>query len=230
MPHQELSFWNFNIPVAERTATCPDFLVNACEKDKLNLSQWDVDFEDVSWEEARQLIESNNLHCLRRPPGMLRKYREFVHKVKRQYGSVQNFVIYELLNWPNPVPKGAAFEHPEDIKITYNDWPYGFEPSITHLVLWTKFSLPVELSKEDNHAISNFVSQVFENRVGKDNVLWWKNPPSLKSVRAVEHFHVLLRNADDASLQQLTGSARPSVFPRFRGTFAKETEAAEGCF
>ncbi len=32
----------------------------------------------------------------------------------------------------------------EDIKIIYNDWPYGIDKSIVHLCVWTKFPLDVD--------------------------------------------------------------------------------------
>lgn len=32
----------------------------------------------------------------------------------------------------------------EDVKIIYNDWPYGIERSIVHLCVWTKFPLDVD--------------------------------------------------------------------------------------
>ena len=31
-----------------------------------------------------------------------------------------------------------------DIKIIYNDWPYGIDKSIVHLCVWTKFPLDVD--------------------------------------------------------------------------------------
>ncbi len=33
---------------------------------------------------------------------------------------------------------------PDDIKIIYNDWPYGIDKSIVHLCVWTKFPLDVD--------------------------------------------------------------------------------------
>ena len=32
----------------------------------------------------------------------------------------------------------------DDIKIIYNDWPYGIDKSIVHLCVWTKFPLDVD--------------------------------------------------------------------------------------
>jgi hypothetical protein len=56
MPAEELSWWNFNIPINERTAECPDFLLNISEKDRRIIGSWDLDFERLSWEEVKELI------------------------------------------------------------------------------------------------------------------------------------------------------------------------------
>lgn len=32
----------------------------------------------------------------------------------------------------------------DDVKIIYNDWPYGIDKSIVHLCVWTKFPLDVD--------------------------------------------------------------------------------------
>ena len=32
----------------------------------------------------------------------------------------------------------------DDIKIIYNDWPYGIDKGIVHLCVWTKFPLDVD--------------------------------------------------------------------------------------
>lgn len=39
--------------------------------------------------------------------------------------------------------------------------------------------------------------------------MWFKNPPSLKSVHAVEHFHVMLFNPDPDFVQQVTNGDAP---------------------
>ena len=32
----------------------------------------------------------------------------------------------------------------DDVKIIFNDWPYGIDKSIVHLCVWTKFPLDVD--------------------------------------------------------------------------------------
>ncbi len=101
-----------------------------------------------------------------------------------------------------------------DITILYNDWPYGIDPKIKHLVVWTKFELetapvsssdPVgDLTPEARQAINDFVDRTFVSVCGRDNVIWFKNWSSLKSIHAVEHFHVMLCDPDEDFVRDIT--------------------------
>lgn len=62
-----------------------------------------------------------------------------------------------------------------DIKILKNDWPYGIDERIVHLVVWTKFDLPddpdtKELTKEMRREIDEYVDRLFCQAVPKENV------------------------------------------------------------
>ena len=63
----------------------------------------------------------------------------------------------------------------DDLKILYNDWPYGIDTKIIHLVVWTKFELeddPAtgELTAPTRQKIDKFVERTFRSRVPGDNV------------------------------------------------------------
>jgi hypothetical protein len=90
----------------------------------------------------------------------------------------------------------------DDYKILYNDWPYGIDQRVVHLIVWTKFQLPAgrvsatnpngDLTPEARAQINHFVDETFANVCGKQNVIWFKNWSALKSIHAIEHFHVML--------------------------------------
>lgn len=86
------------------------------------------------------------------------------------------FVLTQRLGWKEPIlASGNPFEKEEDIKILYNDWPYGLDPKIVHLVIWTKFELeedPVtnDLKDETRAAINSFVDERFCKFVGEEKV------------------------------------------------------------
>ena len=111
----------------------------------------------------------------------------------------------------DPVP----FADREDYKILRNDWPYGCDPGIHHLVVWMKTKIPVDLedgrlTESSKAMIDAFVEKVFVEPLfrmykRKDQVLWFKNWTALQSVAALEHFHVLVRDVSDEMLELWTG-------------------------
>ncbi|CAO1605422.1 hypothetical protein XANCAGTX0491_008940 [Xanthoria calcicola] len=123
-----------------------------------------------------------------------------------------DFVLKERLQWTELEQKDPApFRDPGtgDIKILYNDWPYGIDERIVHLVVWTKFDLPddpdtKELTQEMRREIDEYVDKTFCQAVAKENVIWFKNWKSLKSIHSVEHFHVMLFDPDPKFVEQVT--------------------------
>jgi Protein of unknown function (DUF3605) len=118
---------------------------------------------------------SNRLELFRRTPSNLRRYRQYVHSLKQNYGTINDYILSHVLGWTDNGTTYPPFTNPDDIKILYNDWPYGFERSITHLVVWTKFDFPVdpatdEMTADAWNAIATFVDQVFGTRFGEENV------------------------------------------------------------
>jgi hypothetical protein len=100
------------------------------------------------------------------------------------------------------------------MEILYNDWPYGLDPGIIHLVIWTKFELVEDPSTDDltpeaRREINDYVQKTFSGKVKPDNVIWFKNWTSLKSVHAVEHFHVMLYNPDPEFIREITNGDAP---------------------
>jgi len=48
------------------------------------------------------------------------------------------------------------------------------------------------------------VNQTFCTHVPSEDVIWFKNWKSLKSVHAVEHFHVMMNNPDKDFIKRVT--------------------------
>lgn len=144
-----------------------------------------------------------------RKPSELRRYRHYTWELVRNYGSIMDFVLKERLKWDDLTPRGSPFTNPEDIKILHNDWPYGVDERIVHLVVWTKFELEDDpatddLTPEARQMIDDYVEKTFRSRVNAEQVIWFKNWKSLKSVHAVEHFHVMLYDPDLAFIEEIT--------------------------
>lgn len=63
----------------------------------------------------------------------------------------------------------------DDLRITYNDWPYGIDPKIVHLVVWVKFGFEEDMQTGDltpaaRRLIDDYVEKEFRSAVGKDHV------------------------------------------------------------
>ena len=118
---------------------------------------------------------TNRIDGFQRAPIDLRRYRQFIHAVKIEWGSVLQFILETRIHWTDTEPKGLPFTCPGDIKILFNDWPYGVDPKIVHLVVWTKFELPEDAATNDltpqaRALIEKYVNKTFADRLGKDNV------------------------------------------------------------
>jgi hypothetical protein len=176
MGSQEIPFWHVNVPEALRTNDCPDFLANLNPKDREIISTPDAQFHVVSWPEVQHLTATNRLDLFERIPSDLRRYHAYNWKLKQEYGSVMEFILSQRLHWEMPIQaKGAPFGTAEDVKILWNDWPYGVAPGIVHLVVWTKFELepdPVtdDLTDRARKEIDDFVREKFSKTVGEENV------------------------------------------------------------
>jgi hypothetical protein len=130
-------------------------------------------------------------------------------------------------------PSGdRPFANPDDYKILYNDWPYGVQEDVAHLVVWTKFMLEEDAAADDlslnaRATIETFVQHIFCGQPGvpRGNLVWFRNWKSLKSVHALgesdvatnrtsadhttEHFHVMLYKAPPGFLKQVTNGDQP---------------------
>ena len=117
------------------------------------------------------------------------------------------------------------FTDPNDYKILLNDWPYGFTPDVTHIVVWSKVRIPEQkpegyLTPESVALVEGFVQRTFveplnayrseqgvvgASDAGNRRVLWFRNWTGLQSVRGLEHVHVLVRDAPKDLLDRWVG-------------------------
>jgi hypothetical protein len=173
---EALPYWQVNVPPALRSPTCPDFLANLSPKDVSILSTPDSHYKLLTWPEAQELIISNRIDLFQRVPSELRRYLSFNYGIKKEYGSVMEFIVSQRLQWETPIhPAGKLFECEADIKILYNDWPYGLDERILHLVVWTKFELEETVGTNDltetaRMRLEAFVEEKFRSKVGLSNV------------------------------------------------------------
>ncbi|KAI9053408.1 hypothetical protein LZ554_002366 [Drepanopeziza brunnea f. sp. 'monogermtubi'] len=214
-----LPYWQVNVPPSERTDECPAFLRDLKPKDILILSTPDTHYQRLTWPQVQSITASNALAAFQRVPSDLRRYLAYSHSLRQTRGSVMDFVVRERLGWALPVAAEggggvAPFEREGDVKILWNDWPYGVDGRIVHLVVWTKFELEDDpetddLTDEARCALEAFVQRTFVDVLGKENVIWFKNWRALKSIHSVEHFHVMLYDPDPEFVRRITNGDVP---------------------
>lgn len=158
---------------------------------------------------------------LRRNPQDLRNYILWYSGVEKQYGSIAEFVRRERLKWEHPivVRDMALFNHPDDFKIIRNDWPYGLAEGITHLVIWSKVSIPIDPdtslpTAEATATIERFLRGILDKRLGVDfgkNVLWFKQKTEWQSVKRLDHIHVMVQGLAESEIDALTSTTRQQI-------------------
>lgn len=180
--------------------------------DREILATRDEDYHRITWDDLKSIIANNQLEQLKRLPSDLRKYLAWSYNIKKQYGGITNYVIKERLRWTPIHDSGPPlFEHvsetPFEVRSDYavllNDWPYGFEDGIAHILVWSKTPIKVDdtrgdVTEESRELIERFVKEMFVDELGeggRERVLWFKNWVSLQSVRGVDHVHVLVKDA-----------------------------------
>jgi len=169
---------------------------------------------------------ANELGRLTRSPSQTQRYLRWRNKIAEHYGNITGFLVKDRLQWtpkPNADPTaGPTFEYrnenffvdPSDFKILLNDWPYGMDPGIWHIVIWTKTPIPVDpeigdLTDQSRAVINEYVNRVFRQRINEekpgDKVLWFKNWIALQSVRGIDHVHILVRDVEDDVIKEWIG-------------------------
>ncbi|EFQ25039.1 hypothetical protein CGRA01v4_06653 [Colletotrichum graminicola] len=187
------------------------------EVDKWVLSQTDEEFKKHDWEELKEIIKTNKLEVLKRKPSDLRRYMKWTAETKAEYGSMTQYLLANRLpkSWGPPpfTPKSLIpFEDPSDYRVLANDWPYGLDAGITHLVVWSRTIIATDpdtgdMTPESRHSVQEFIDRYFVDSLGEggaERVVWFKNWVALQSVRALEHIHVLVRDVDAEAIMKWT--------------------------
>ncbi|KEF56881.1 uncharacterized protein A1O9_07071 [Exophiala aquamarina CBS 119918] len=196
-------WWNVNQPRNQWTAECPEFLQGQSAKNIGILSRAkDENRPRFTWEEVQELAKTGRIHHFERNSDALRAYLEYIHCLKKTYGSVLAFIQHQRLHWEDIVPSNDKhFSNPADFKVLYNDWPYHIDEDITHLIVWTKWQMDDEPDTEEptvetRREIEEFITRTFcaagPTIMDRDRIVWFKNWKSLKSVHALGMFESIL--------------------------------------
>ena len=174
---KEIPYWHVNVPLSKREMECPLFLRKLSEKDLAIVSTPDEEYRILTWSEVRETVAKNRLDHFQRVPSDLRRYLKYIYHLKQNYGTVMSYMLKHRLGWEEPVlARGQApFADDDDVRILVNDWPYGIDKRIVHLVVWTKFKLvdderTGDLTEETGKVIDRYVDKKFGRSVPQDQV------------------------------------------------------------
>ncbi|EGW35014.1 uncharacterized protein SPAPADRAFT_58145 [Spathaspora passalidarum NRRL Y-27907] len=187
--------------------------------------------DPFSWEDTKFIVKSNQLEIFARSEKETHRYHKFKAWLKENEMTVNDYLLSSQLEWKESdirtqtreYPQEYDLNHPEDliffnsddVKIIPNKFPYYFDTNVRHLCVWSKLIVPADresvvgdISPRTKRLVHRYLEKTFVERgVSWDQILWFKNWLSLQSVRAVSHFHVLLRDVDDALLDELIGTS-----------------------
>jgi hypothetical protein len=188
--------------------------ISLTDMDRHILSITDHEFKPHTWENLKDIVAGNKLEKLVRWPSDLKRYIKWTADTKKEYGTILAFVAKERLKWTPTNMQGTSltfefespvpFENVNDYKTMPNDWPYGLDKGITHLIVWLKNRLeiqppPGDLTPMAKAQVNAFIDKEFVRPMAEltgegDNVIWFKNWGALQSVPGIDHVHILLRN------------------------------------
>ncbi|RUS22730.1 hypothetical protein BC937DRAFT_87541 [Endogone sp. FLAS-F59071] len=147
----------------------------------------------MPWEEVKHVIESDRPELLCRTPEVLKVYTAHITSVLARYGTVDRYLLAEVLHWPEPSPL-----EPEPYILRRNDFGYAIDPSIDHFLIWSPQPLRAE-------RVAEIVEKEFESK--RFEAVYFVNPAKLQSVKNISHVHVFVRLREGAVVQELAGSA-----------------------
>ncbi|ODQ79610.1 hypothetical protein BABINDRAFT_37580 [Babjeviella inositovora NRRL Y-12698] len=173
----------------------------------------------LTWEQLRTIIATNTLQNLGRSLSQLQEYRAF-----RETLAAQNIDFFgqvlEKLHWSQDevdavrASKPQLFTPADDIVILKNDFPYSFDPEITHLLVWCKAEIPTDpkstigdMSPETRARINRWMDVCFVQnpklQIPWKNLCWFKNWAALQSIPKLAHIHLMIRGLKPEQLEMI---------------------------
>ena len=158
-----------------------------------------------SWEELDKIIvQEQNLAKLSRSVPQEQEYQLALRALRKEWKSTKDYILHSKFGLPKELDQATKMYFVKDDTgnkaqslrtIVPNDFPYYCAPGIEHWVLW-KYGGDSSISKEDVAWAKQEIAGQGSN-MGDDNVIWWENPPNLKSLPEISHVHMLVRRQEE---------------------------------
>lgn len=128
---EKIPYWNVNVPPAQWTVECPDYLAQVDESDRKHLGVWDDEYHVQSWAEVKEIAReasldlswvvviystdagqgTNRLEQFKRLPSQLHEYRRHMGMLKAKHGSVMDYIVKHRVRWDDLTARGKPFEY-----------------------------------------------------------------------------------------------------------------------
>lgn len=174
--------------------------------------------QPMNWASIKQNIESGELQNLKRSPIETEKYHEHKRILAEKNIEIGDYILNKL-GWTltelasvNDISEeeklSLSFSRKDLYKLSVNDFPYNFEPQVSHLLIWSKINLPLynknESSTDMNPEMKTKIETFIHNNLSKyldldmkDDYCWFINYRNLQSIKGIAHVHLLIRCVDE---------------------------------
>lgn len=151
----------------------------------------------LQWKEIQQIVlVERNFDRLTRSEAQQRNYELSKRRIQGEWASIHDCVLCTKFEIPFEVQhsglKRAIRENRDDKRsprtaLCRNDFPYCFEDSVQHWILWKLGDACTDL---DISTAKNDLK--LQSQLPIHDMLHWINPPRLQSLPGIDHVHILM--------------------------------------
>jgi hypothetical protein len=148
----------------------------------------------LQWKEILQtVLVEQDFDRLTRSASQQRQYELSKRAILGEWASMVDYVLCTKFFLPSELQEGLkrAVRNEGDsttsprTALVRNDFPYCFEDSVQHWILW---KLGANCTEEDVQKAKNDL----QSQLRVQDMLHWVNPPRLQSLPGIDHVHILV--------------------------------------
>jgi hypothetical protein len=160
-----------------------------------------------SWSELQDIVlKQQNLAKLSRSVAQEETYQRYCEELLQECRSVYDHILHSKFGYlkrfnatterweaypPTTTATASSRQKQPTIVLVPNDFPYYAEAGIEHWVLW-KLHASIEEGEVDKAKAD------LKTRMGDVlDMIYWENPPHLKSLPDIDHVHILVQRASN---------------------------------
>ena len=169
---------------------------NKADDDDLVARKWTPSTKVLTWSDAVGFIDRAMYHKLRRTAESHKRYLEFKASLRESHWSLNDYLRGKLFGYEMVSREGKmAAISPQlvghQVVIAPNDFEYNFSSEVSHYIIW--------FESKDDLCAKAVESKIEGSFLGKANdIRWWVNPVSMRSVPGLAHCHVLAQGISSA--------------------------------